>query len=225
MNKNRIPESRSAARHKSPVYKLQPKKFLDGFMESLSPKQRDKLEDFGIWLEECRYFVRRTCSDIKAGIQYARDGKADRDYRSFGDEELPRMANAMRKLAYDSGLGCPAKYLDRKNWLNKHEDDYEKWLDSHDVLFIIDYPDNGHIPTLRELAEKDETALSNRAWREDLTYAADILDTYQKALLYDYYSDFDLYGYDEAERRFKMIKDKYREVWEWIGEMLPDISD
>jgi len=219
MNRN------NKARHKSPVSRLQPKKILNGFMESLSPKQRDKLDDFEIWLEDCRYFVRKTCSDVKAGIQYARDGKADRDYRSFGDEELPRMANAMRKLAYDSRLGHPGKYLDRKNWLNKHEDDYEKWLDSHDVLFIVDHPDNGHIPTLRELADKDETAIGNRAWREDLTYAADILDEYQKALLYDYYSDFDLYGYDEAERRFKMIKDKYHEVWEWIGEMLPDISD
>jgi len=226
MNKNRIPESRDGARHKSPTNRLQPKKLLEGFMESLSPKQRDRLEDFGVWIDGCKDLALRTCSDVKAGIQYARDGRADRDYRSFGMNELPRMANAMRELAYNCGSGCPENYLDRRNWLNKHENDYEDWLDSHDVMSILDDErDYGRIPTLRELAEKDKTCIGNRAWRDDLVYAASILDEYQKALWHGYYSDFDLYGYDEAERRAKMIEARFREVWGWIGTMLPSMSD
>lgn len=226
MNKNRIPESRDGARHKSPTNRLQPKKLLEGLMESLSPKQRDKLDDLGIWLEDCRYAVRKTCSDVKAGIQYARNGWAKRDYVSFGFNEPSRVANILRSMANNS-LGCPGVYLDRENWLNKHEDDYEKWLDSHTLIAILDgdYPEDGRIPTLRELAEKDDTALGNSAWTDDLLYAADVLDEYQKNMCDDSYIDTEIYGHDEAERRRQMIEAKYREVWEWIGKMLPYMND
>lgn len=183
-------------------------------------------------------------SAVKGAVDRAAKGYDDARIFELGHNLLSDMAVRLREFAKTTH-GCPVNYYDDGNGLAPRD---EEWADDSidgtvyftnpgvfdnivegeelpsggtlvhgpDVLGLVTVRENGKVYS-RFLTNRD-AGLDIAAWIEDILYAADTLEEYNK---YDdilwYSHHVDLYGKETADVMRDEMESRFHKAWQWIG--------
>ena len=184
------------------------------------------------------YAISETIGKTKRAGQRVSKGYDDHALWNLGDEELRRLSKMLVEFA-ETTHGYPSSYIQddtvsgikngREHWLDKHENDYDEWLESRWAPAGLNTLDWSHATVEDINRSLNETVREYgpdaAAWIQDLYHASVVLGRY--ADTYDYrvehYDDLK-YGLDSNEH-YETIEAEFKRVWAWLGDVILNIWD
>lgn len=178
--------------------------------------------------------VRDYVYNAKYAMQRARRSYDDFQLFELGFNEINLLSKKLRAFA-DSVHGYPAFYDDKKNWLIKHGNDWEKSIAPHHAMELYNEEHGVDIDEIAKPSSKganlskvltvEDCGVEVCAWIEDLQYVADVFEEYDKYFNSKVETDYLIYGKEETKRRGDLIQEKFTEAWNWLGKMIPNLWD
>ena len=174
----------------------------------------------------------------KRAGQRVSKGYDDHALWNLGDEELRRLSKMLVEFA-ETAHGYPLSYIQddsvsgikngREHWLDKHENDYDEWLESRWAPVGFNTLDWNHATVddiNRSLNETvREYGPDAAAWIQDLYHASVVLGRYvdRNDDMLDSYENIKL-GLDTKEHD-DMVEAEFKRVWAWLGDVILNIWD